>query len=153
MSLLETINNDLKTAMKTGDDAAKRALRGVKAAITRAEKEKGNQPLSDEEIIVVLRKQAKQRQDSIEAYRSAGREDLVAEEEAELKVIERYLPRLMDEEEIRAAARQVIDEVGATGPRDMGKVMGRLMSQLKGRADGRLVNQVVRELLAQRAGG
>ncbi len=147
MSLLDRINHDLKTAMKTGDEPAKRALRGVKAAITRAEKDKGNRPLSDEEIIAVLRKQAKQRQDSIEAYQKAGREDLVQEEREELAVIEKYLPQLMGEDEIRAMAQQVIDEVGATSPRDMGKVMGRLMSQLKGKADGRLVNQVVRELL------
>ncbi len=147
MSLLDTLNQDLKTAMKRGDDAAKRALRGVKAAITRAEKEKGNRPLTDDEILAVLRKQAKQRQDSIAAYRQAGREDLVAEEEAELKVIEAYLPQLMSEEEIRAVAQQVIAQVGATGPRDMGKVMKPLMAQLKGKADGRLVNQIVRELL------
>ena len=147
MSLLDTLNQDLKTAMKRGDDAAKRALRGVKAAITRAEKEKGNRPLTDDEILAVLRKQAKQRQDSIAAYRQAGREDLVAEEEAELKVIEAYLPQLMSEEEIRAVAQQVIEQVGATSPRDMGKVMKPLMAQLKGKADGRLVNQIVRELL------
>ncbi len=149
MSLMETLNQDLKTAMKAGDEPAKRALRGVKAAITRAEKEKGNQPLTDEEIIAVLRKQAKQRKDSIEAYTQAGRQDLVEEEQAELRIIERYLPQLMSEDEIRAVAQQVIQEVGATSPRDMGKVMGRLMSQLKGKADGRLVNQVVRQLLQQ----
>ncbi len=148
MSLLDTINADLKNAMKRGDDAAKRALRSVKAAITRAEKDQGNRPLTDEEIIAVLRKQAKQRHDSIEAYRNAGREDLVAEEAAELAVIETYLPQLMSEEEIRELAQKVIDELGATSPRDMGKVMGRLMPQLKGKADGRLVNQVVRNLLA-----
>ena len=148
MSLIDTLNQDLKTAMKTGDEPAKRALRGVKAAITRAEKDKGNQPLTDEEIIAVLRKQAKQRQDSIDAYRKAGRQDLVQEEEEELAVIEKYLPQLMSEDEIRAVAQQVIDEVGATSPRDMGKVMGKLMSQLKGKADGRLVNQVVRQLLS-----
>ncbi|HFQ95812.1 MAG TPA: GatB/YqeY domain-containing protein [Anaerolineae bacterium] len=148
MSLIDTLNQDLKTAMKTGDEPAKRALRGVKAAITRAEKDKGNQPLTDEEIIAVLRKQAKQRQDSIDAYRKAGRQDLVQEEEEELAVIEKYLPQLMSEDEIRTVAQQVIDEAGATSPRDMGKVMGKLMPQLKGKADGRLVNQVVRQLLS-----
>ena len=148
MSLLDTINQDLKTAMKSGDDVGKRTLRGLKAAITRAEKEKGNQPLTDDEILAVLQKQAKQRRDSIEAYQQAGRDDLVAEESAELAVIETYLPQQMSEEEIRTVAQRVIEEVGATGPRDMGKVMGKLMPQLRGKADGRLVNQVVRNLLA-----
>jgi uncharacterized protein YqeY len=148
MTLLDTINQDLKTAMKSGDDVGKRTLRGLKAAITRAEKEKGNQPLTEEETLAVLQKQAKQRRDSIAAYQQAGREDLVAEEQAELAVIERYLPQQMSEDEIRSAAQAVITEVGATGPRDMGKVMGKLMSQLRGKADGRLVNQVVRDLLA-----
>lgn len=146
MSLLDTINQDLKSAMKSGDAAGKRALRGVKTAITRAEKDKG-EPLDDEEIIAVLRKQAKQRRDSIDAYQHAGREDLVAEEQAELTVIERYLPQMMSEDEIRAIASQVIAEVGATSPREMGKVMGKLMPQLRNKADGRLVNQVVRQLL------
>jgi len=149
MSLLDVLNQDLKTAMKSGDEVSKRTIRGLKAAITRAEKDKGNQPLSDEEIIIVLQKQAKQRRDSIEAYQQAGRDDLVAEEQAELEVINLYLPRMMSEDEIRAAASQVIDEVGASGPRDMGKVMGKLMPQLRGKADGRQVNQIVRELLAE----
>ncbi len=147
MSLLDTINQDLKTAMKRGDAAGKRALRGVKTAIIRAEKEKSGQALNDDEIINVLQKQAKQRRDSIEAYRQAGRDDLVAEEQAELAIIERYLPQMMSEDEIRSAASQVIAEVGATGPRDMGQVMGKLMPQLRGKADGRLVNQIVRQLL------
>ena len=150
MSLLDTINQDLKTAMKSGDEVGKRTLRGLKAAITRAEKDNSNQPLSDDQILAVLQKQAKQRRDSIEAYQQAGRTDLVEEEQAELAVIERYLPQQMSEDEIRAAARAVIDEVGAAGPRDMGKVMGKLMPQLRGKADGRLVNQVVRPLLAEK---
>jgi uncharacterized protein YqeY len=150
MSLLDTLNQDLKTAMKSGDEVGKRTLRGLKAAITRAEKDNNNQPLTDEQILAVLQKQAKQRRDSIDAYQQAGRADLVAEEQAELAVIERYLPQQMSEEEIRVAARAVIEEVGATGPRDMGKVMGKLMPQLRGKADGRLVNQVVRSLLAEK---
>ena len=149
MSILDTLNQDLKTAMKAGDDVGKRTLRSLKAAITRAQKDNDNQPLNDEQILKVLQKQAKQRRDSIEAYQQAGREDLVAEESAELAVIERYLPQMMSEEEIRAVAQTVIAEVGATGPRDTGKVMGKLMPQLRGKADGRLVNQVVRGLLLE----
>jgi len=148
MNLLETLNQDLKTAMKSGDDAGKRTLRSLKAAITRAQKDNDNKPLTDEEIVLVLQKQAKQRRDSIEAYQQAGRADLVAEEKAELEVIQRYLPQMMSEDEIRQAAQEVIAQVGATGPRDMGKVMGKLMPQLRGKADGRMVNQIVRELLS-----
>ena len=149
MSILDTLNQDLKTAMKAGDDVGKRTLRSLKAAITRAQKDNDNQPLNDEQILKVLQKQAKQRRDSIEAYQQASREDLVAEESAELAVIERYLPQMMSEEEIRAVAQAVIAEVGATGPRDTGKVMGKLMPQLRGKADGRLVSQVVRGLLLE----
>ena len=151
MSLLDTLNQDLKAAMKAGDEVKKRTLRSAKTAITRAQKAKDNKPLSDEEIIAVLRKEAKQRQDSIEAYEQAGRTDLADAERAELAVLESYLPALMDEDAVRARAEQVIDELGATSMRDMGRVMGRLMSELKGQADGRMVNQVVRALLTQRA--
>lgn len=147
MSLLDILNQDLKIAMRSGDDVAKRTLRGVKAAITRAEKDRPDHLLTDDEIVAILRKQAKQRQDSIEAYARGGREDLVAAERAELSVIEKYLPRQMGEEEIRSIATTIMTEMGATGPRDMGKVMGKLMAQLKGKADGRLVNKIVRDML------
>ncbi len=148
MTLQEQIDNDLKLAMKSGDDAAKRALRDVKTAVTRAQKTKDNEPLNDEETLSVLHKQAKQRQDSIDAYMLAGREDLVAAERAELNVLERYLPAQMDEAVIRERAQALIERTGAADMRDMGKVMGPLMADLKGQADGRLVNRVVRELLS-----
>jgi uncharacterized protein YqeY len=150
MTLLDTINQDLKIAMKSGDEVGKRTLRSLKTAITRVQKDRDNQPLSDDDILTVLRKQAKQRRDSIEAYQQAGREDLVAEESAELAVIERYLPQLMGEDEIRTIAAPVIDELGATGPRDTGRVMGKLMPQLRGKADGGLVSRVVRDLLLEK---
>ena len=148
MSLAETLNQDLLNAMRAGDEATKRTLRGVKTAITREEKEVDNRPLTDEEIIDVLRKQAKQRRESIAAFEQGGRPDLAADEKAELAVIEQYLPTLMDEAAVRAQAMAVIAEVGATGPRDTGKVMSKLMPMLKGKADGRLVNEVVKQLLA-----
>ncbi len=150
MTLLDTLNQDLKTAMKSGDEVGKRTLRSLKTAIIRAQKDRDNRPLSDDEMVAVLQKQAKQRRDSIEAYGLAGREDLVAEESSELAVIERYLPQLMSEDEIRPVAEAVIDELGASGPRDIGRVMGKLMSQLRGKADGALVNQVVRDLLLEK---
>ncbi len=148
MNLQDTINQDLIAAMKSGDEVKKLTLRSVKTAITRAEKEEDGQPLNDDEVIVIIRQQAKQRQDSIDAYQQGGRLDLVAAEQAELAVLESYLPALMSEEQIRIQTQAVITEVGATNMRDMGKVMGKLMPKLQGKADGRLVNQVVRELLS-----
>lgn len=148
MNLQDTINQDLIAAMRSGDEIKKATLRSVKAAITLAEKEEDGQPVNDDQGIAIIRQQAKQRQDSIEAYQQGGRLDLVAEEQAELAVLESYLPALMSEEDIRIQTQAVIDEVDATSMRDMGKVMGRLMPQLKGKADGRQVNQVVRELLS-----
>jgi len=150
MTLLDTINQDLKIAMKSGDKVGKRTLRDLKTAVIRVQKDRDNRPLNDDEILAVLQKQAKQRRDSIEAYQQAGRDDLVAEERAELALIERYLPQLMNEDEIRSVVAVVIGELGAAGPRDMGKVMGKLMPQLRGKADGRLVNQVVRSLLLEK---
>jgi len=144
----DTINQDLITAMKQGDEVKKLTLRSVKAAITLSQKENNDQPLSDEQIVTIIRKQAKQRQDSIAAYELGNRADLVAAEQAELAVLESYLPTLMSEKEVRERAQAVIDEVGASNMRDMGKVMGKLMAELRGKADGGLVNQVVRELLS-----
>jgi uncharacterized protein YqeY len=148
MNMQDTINRDLITAMKAGDEVRKLTLRSVKAAITLSQKDNNDQPLSDDQIVTIIRKQAKQRQDSIAAYQQGGRADLVAAEQAELAVLESYLPALMSKEAIREHAQAVIDEVDANSMRDMGKVMGRLMPELKGKADGSLVNQVVRELLS-----
>lgn len=148
MNLLDSLNQDLKNAMRAGDDIRKRTLRTLKTAITRVEKDKG-QALSDDEILAVIRRQAKQRRDSIEAFQKGGRQDLVDAEQAELEILESYLPAQMSEADIRAAAEQVIAELGATSMRDMGKVMGKLMARLKNQADGRVINQIVRELLRE----
>jgi uncharacterized protein YqeY len=151
MSLRERLSNDLKEAMRAQNQVYKRTIRSVIAAIKAAETEldsKGRRvSLEEEDILVILAKQAKQRQESIAEYRKGGREDLVAEEQAELAVLQEYLPQQLGREEIEAEARQAIDEVGATGRQDMGKVMRLLMSRLRGRADGKVVNQVVTELL------
>ncbi len=149
MSLKERIERDLKEAMKQGDAARKRALRTLMTAISRAERAGSTlRELSDEEIIAIIAKEAKQREESIEAYEKGGRQDLVAEERAELEVLRSYLPRQLTREEIEARAREVIAQVGARSPKDMGKVMKVLMAEMRGRADGRVVNQIVRELLA-----
>ena len=152
MGLREQLMDDLKDAMREKDETRKRAIRSVLAAIKMAETEldaDGQRvSLDDDAILRVIAKQARERQESIDAFRSGGRDDLVAREEADLAVLQGYLPRQMSREEIEVEVRQVIAEVGATGPQDMGKVMKPLMARLKGRADGRLANQIVRELLA-----
>ncbi len=150
MPLKKQIEADLKEAMRSGDAARKRALRTLITAISRAERAGEElRELSDEEILQIIAKEAKKREESIEAYERGGRADLVAEERAELEVLRAYLPRQLTREEIEARAREVIAEVGANSPRDMGKVMKVLMAEMRGRADGRLVNQIVRDLLSQ----
>ncbi len=152
MGLREQLMDDLKEAMRHQDEVRKRTIRSVIAALKKAETEldaSGQRvSLDDDDIVVLIARQAKQREESIVEFRRGGREDLVAEEEAELAVLRAYLPEQLSREEVEAEARQVIAEVGATSPRDMGKVMKPLLTRLKGRADGALVNQIVRELLA-----
>lgn len=147
MTLKERLQEDLKAAMLAHDNARATALRLLKAAIRNAEIEQQRE-LDDEGILAVLEKAAKQRRESIEAYRQGGREDLAAAEEMELRLIEAYLPQKMGEEEVRAVVAQAVAELGARGPADMGRVMKYLMDKLRGRADGRLVNALVREALA-----
>jgi hypothetical protein len=149
MSLREQLMADLKEAMRTGDEVRRSTLRMLLAAIVNAEKEPGAGELTDEDILAIIRRQVKQRRDSIEQYKKGGRSDLVAQEEAELAVLLEYLPRQLTEEEIEAAAREVIQRVGATSMAQMGDVMRPLMAEIGDRADGRLVSQIVRRLLAE----
>ncbi len=170
MSLKDQLMQDLKEAMKAGDDTRKTTIRLLRAAISAAEIEKrsafiesqqakGVDPesltldddqfaLTDEETLAVIQKQAKQRRDSIAEYKKAGRDDLVAAEQAELTVIESYLPRQMTREEIEVVVREAADELGVSDMSGMGPLMKHLMAELKGKADGRLVNEVVREVLS-----
>lgn len=150
MSISERLAEDLKSAMRGKDEVARGAIRLIRAAIQNAEIEKGR-ALDDAGEVDVLARMAKQRRESIEAYRTHGRDDLAAQEEAELAVVSRYLPAQVDEEEIRALARQTMSELGASGPGDRGKVMGKLMPQLRGKADGNAVARIVGELLEQGA--
>lgn len=147
MDLQEQLLADLKDAMRQGDQRRKLAIRAVRAAITNAEVER-RRSLTEDEILALIAKEVKQRRDSIAQFRKGGREDLVAQEQAEIEVLERYLPRQLSTDEIRAEAQRVIGEVGATSPRDMGRVMGKLMPAMRGRADGGQVSHIVRELLA-----
>ncbi len=147
MNLKQRLRDDLKDALRTRDERRKSVIRMAQTAITYAEVERGGD-LDDVAVVAVLQKQAKQRRDTIAELQEADRADLLAEEEAELEILEEYLPRFLGREEIVEEARQVIAEVGATGMGQMGTVMRQLMSKLKGRADGSVVNEVVRELLS-----
>ncbi len=144
--LKEGLNNDLKQAMRGGDKVRRSVIRLVLAAVQNAEiaRQAG---LEDSDILGIIAKEARQHQESIEAFKQGNRQDLVAQEEAELSVLNEYLPRQMTRDEIIAEARQVIEEVGAQGPGDKGKVMPKLIAKLKGKADGREINAVVTELL------
>jgi uncharacterized protein YqeY len=146
MSLKDKLTEDLKQAMRQGDERRKSTIRLVRAAIANAEIEQGEE-LGDDDVLAVIAKQAKQRRESVTEFAKAGRQDLVDQEEEELQVLLSYLPAQMSRDEIKVAARQVIAEVGATSMAQMGEVMRPLMSRLKGKADGSLVNQVVREIL------
>ncbi|HET9477264.1 MAG TPA: GatB/YqeY domain-containing protein [Dehalococcoidia bacterium] len=147
MSLKDQLAEDLKDAMRQGDETRKTALRLTIAAIKNAEVAAIKQ-LEDAEVIGVIGKQAKQRRESIEEFQKANRQDLVDKEAAELKVLETYLPAQMSREDVAAEARKVIAEAGANGPGDKGKVMAALMPRLAGRADGKVVNEAVTELLS-----
>jgi uncharacterized protein YqeY len=146
MSLKDQLAEDLKDAMRQGDEIRKTAIRLTIAAIKNAEVAAIKQ-FEDADVIGVIAKQAKQRRESIEEFKKANRQDLVDKEAAELKILEAYLPAQMSRDEIAAEARKAVEEAGAKGPSDKGRVMSILMPRLAGRADGRLVNEVVTEIL------
>ena len=152
MSLKERINSEMKDALKSGDRATVGVLRMVKAKILEREVElrasKGRDyELGDDEVVLVISSYAKQRRQSIESYQQAGREDLVAQEETELRVLQEYLPKQMSADEIEALVKETIAEIGASGPQDLGGVMKAVMPRVKGGADGKVVNEIVRKKL------
>lgn len=146
MDLKETLRSDLATAMKEGQTQRRDVLRMVIAAIKQTEVDT-RRVLDDEGVQDVLRKQLKQRQESIADFTKAGRQEEVDRELAESAIIQGYLPQMMTREEIEQLAKSIIEELGVSDAKSMGQVMGRLMPHVKGRADGRLVNEVVRDLL------
>jgi len=146
-NLKEKLSADLKQAMRGGDKARLSTIRLILAAVHNAEIARQSS-LTDGDILGVIAKEARQREESILAFKQGNRQDLVAQEEAELAVLQGYLPKQMTRDEIVAEARKVIAEVGAEGPKDKGKVMPKIIAQLKGRADGRQINEVVTELLS-----
>jgi len=146
-SLKEKLASDLKQAMKAGDTTKRDVLRLVMSAIKNAEIAKRDN-LEEADVIGVIAKEARQRQESIDAFKQGNRQDLVAKEEAELAIIQEYLPQQAGRDELITAAKKIIAEVGAEGPRDKGKVMPRLIAEFKGKADGREINDIVTELLS-----
>ncbi|WP_421977706.1 GatB/YqeY domain-containing protein [Roseivirga seohaensis] len=148
MSLKQQIDADIKSAMleKRKDDL--KALRAIKSMILLAETEKGNtEGVSEDAEMKLLIKAVKQRRDSAQIYKEQNREDLYAIEMAEVEVIEKYLPKQLSEEEVKAELQKIIAQVGATGPQDMGKVMGTATKALAGKADGKTISTLVKQLL------
>lgn len=149
MSLKEEIDKSIKEAMLQKKKDELQALRSIKSLILLAQtKEGAGDEISEEEEMAILKKAAKQRRDSIAVYKEQGRDDLVTEEELELAVIEKFLPELMGEAEVRALVQAVIDELGASGMGDMGKVMPAVIKKAAGGADNQMISRIVREILA-----
>lgn len=146
MNLAERLNEDMKQAMKDGNKFRLSTIRLVRAAIKNQEIEL-RRPLDDNETLSVLSRELKQRRDSLQEYKNAGREDLVSNVSAEIEIISEYLPRQLDEEEVKAIVVQTMQETGASSKADMGKLMGALMPKVKGIADGKVVNGIVQQLL------
>lgn len=149
MSLEKQIMQEMKTAMKEKNQAALRTLRAIKSAILLAKTEKAKtDELTEEQEVKLLQKLAKQRKDSISIYEEQGRNDLAATEQEELEIIENFLPAMMSETEIQQNVEELINQIGASGMQDMGKVMGQASSKFAGKADMSLVSKYVKQSLA-----
>ena len=148
MSLFDKVSEDIKTAMKAKDKVALETLRNIKKVFLEAKTAPGaNNTLSDEDALKLIQKLAKQGKDAAAIYTEQGRQDLAEEELAQVRVMENYLPKQLSPEELEAALKEIIAQVGAAGPKDMGKVMGVATKQLAGVAEGRLISAKVKELL------
>ncbi len=149
MPLEQQIMTEMKEAMKAKSEGVLRALRAIKAEIIKAKTEPGAAGEIDEATEQkFLQKMMKQRRDSLEIFEKQGREDLAVKEREEMAVIEKFLPKQMDEAELKEIIKKIITETGATTPADMGKVMGNASKQLAGKADGKTISSIVKELLA-----
>ncbi|MGX7351038.1 glutamyl-tRNA(Gln) amidotransferase subunit E [Enterococcus canis] len=146
MSLLTTLNEDMKTAMKAKDKESLTVIRMLKSAIQNEQIKEGRE-LNDEEELTVLSREMKQRRDSLAEFEKADRTDLVEKVQKEIVIVEKYLPAQLSEAEIREIVQNAIDQTGATSPKEFGKVMGAVMPKVKGKADGNQVNAIVKELL------
>jgi uncharacterized protein YqeY len=145
--------DELKTAMKACDAVRVGVIRMARSALWNAEIEARASLDSDEQVIAILSREANLRREAIEEFQRGGRQDLVQKEQAELDILEQYLPAALSEAEVRELAAAAMGEVGATTPADLGKVMQVLMPNIRGRADGKQANQIVRDLLVGSAAG
>lgn len=148
MSIKDQLTEDMKQAMKDRENGKLRlsVIRMVRSNIKNVEIN-DKKELSDDEVLAVLMKEVKMRQDSLEEFQKAGRSELVAQAEEEIKILKKYLPEALSDEELKGIVAEVVAEVGATTMKDMGKVMPAVMAKTKGRADGKRINAMVRELL------
>jgi len=146
-TLLDQIKNDMKEAMKAKEVAKRDALRLLLAAFKQIEVDERKE-LTDEDVSKIIQKQVKQRQDSATQYKEAGRDDLLEKEESEIAIFMVYMPKQLDETELESAVKSIIEKVGATTMKDMGKVMGMASKELAGKADGKRINECVKALLA-----
>ncbi|MGB9771404.1 MAG: GatB/YqeY domain-containing protein [Candidatus Kapaibacteriota bacterium] len=149
MNLEQKVAEELKKAIKMGDQIQMDALRSIRAAILEFKKSGIQRDMGPDDEIKILNSLAKKRKDAIEIYEKAGRKDLAEKEKKELEIITSFLPEQISEEEIRKVLLSIIREVNATSTSDVGRVMGRAMKELKGKADGNLVQSIARELLSQ----
>lgn len=149
MNLFDQVSEDIKKAMLARDTVALEALRGIKKEFLEAKTAKGSDgTLPDDKAMAILAKMIKQRKESADIYTQQNRPELAAEENAQAEVIARYMPKALTDQELTEVLRDIIARVGATSPKEMGKVMGVASKELAGRADGRVISARVRELLA-----
>jgi len=146
-TLLDQIKNDMKEAMKAKEIAKRDALRLLLAAFKQIEVDERKE-LSDDDVNKIIQKQVKQRQDSATQYKEAGRDDLLEKEESEIAIFMAYMPQQLDDSELETAVKAIIEQVGATSMKDMGKVMGTASKELSGKADGKRINEYVKKLLS-----
>ncbi len=147
MALKQQIQQDMIAAMKAKEEVKVSALRMLKAAVLKFETSGDRKEATDEDILTIIGREVKQRKDAIEGFKTGGRPEMAAQEEAEMVILQAYLPAQMSEEELKKVIQETITDVGATSKADMGKVMGALMPKVKGKADGGLVNKLVGSLL------
>ncbi|MGP4080415.1 GatB/YqeY domain-containing protein [Pseudalkalibacillus sp. R45] len=147
MSLLDRLNQDMKQAMKNKEKQRLTVIRMVKSSLQNESIKLGHE-LNEEEELTVLSREVKQRKDSLQEFKKAGREDLVENLRQEIAILNEYLPEQLSEEEVNQIVKETIEQVGATSKQDMGKVMGAIMPKVKGKADGGLVNRLVQQNLS-----